>query len=164
MLSDSDIMKLGTAIAEATSNDLSDPGARMFAASLNPEITLNDALSLIVEWNGLPHFGNQLRPTDLNELWKQRKPASKLTENQITDLLIAQGLEGDALWAGAAPAMVCRLVNQGMTLGQAVSKASARWRGHELPASEHKPRKHIGHHFAGRLDRMNIHDVLGETS
>lgn len=163
MLSDSDAMKLGTAIAEATGNDLSDPGVRMFAASLNQEITLNDALSLIVEWNGRPHFGNQLRPTDLNELWKQRKPASKLTENQITDLLIAQGLEGDALWAGGAPATVRRLVNQGASLTSAVTQAANRYRGHELPAAEPKPRKRIGHHFAGRTSRMSLNDVIGEA-
>ena len=162
MLSDSDAMKLGTAIAEATGNDLSDPGVRMFAASLNQEITLNDALSLIVEWNGRPHFGNQLRPTDLNELWRQRKPAAKLTENQITDLLIAQGLEGDALWAGGAPATVRRLVNQGMPLTDAVSQAADRYRGHELPAAEPKQHRRIGHHFSGRVSRMSLNDVIGE--
>jgi hypothetical protein len=164
MLSGSDVVKLGTAIAEVTGNDLSDPGLRMFVASLNTEISLNDALSLIVEWNGRPHFGNQLRPTDLNELWMQRKPASRLTENQIIDLLIARGLTGDELWPGGAPAMVRRLVNQGTPLDEAVGTAAEQSRGHVLEPPERKPRKHIGRHFAGRLDRMNLHDVLGETT
>ena len=163
MLSDSDIMKLGTAMAEVTGSDLSDPGVRMFAASLDPGITLNDALSLIVEWNGRPHFGNQLRPTDLNELWSRRRPSARLSDDRVQEVLRDRGLSGDALWAGAAPRMLRSLVDRGVGLEEAANQASARFRGFVIEAAPRRARLPAGHHFAGRLSG-SLESVLGASN
>lgn len=152
--------RLAAAITEATGQEFSDAGVQLFAASLVPEMTLNDALRMLSLWNRQPHSWSRVAPGDLNELWRMQKPAAKLTRNEIDTALIQAGLEGDELWLASRE--IPTLVNQGIPFTQAIARMADKWRGHELEAPERKPRRHIGRHFAGRIDRMNLNDVLGE--
>ena len=154
--------RLAAAITEATGQEFSDAGVQLFAGSLVPEMTFDDALHMLAYWNTLPHSWNRVTPGDLNELWRMHKPAAKLTKNEIDTALIDVGLDGDELWLAAQ--QVPKLVNQGIPFPRAVAQAAEQSRGHILEPPERKPRKHIGHHFAGRIDHMNLHDVLGETT
>jgi hypothetical protein len=160
MISDSDAMKLAAAIAEMTGQDLSDAGARLFAASLSTEMTLNDMLRMLALWNTRHHDWHRVEAGDLNELWRMQKPASRLTENQINSLLIEQGLEGDSLWAGGAPAMVRRLVNRQVPLARAVEQAAERYRGRELEPPPKRARHPTGRHFIATMSKTRLEDVL----
>jgi hypothetical protein len=152
--------RLAAAITEATGQEFSDAGVQLFAASLVPEMTLNDALRMLSLWNRQPHSWSRVAPGDLNELWRMQRPAARLTRNEIDTALIQAGLDGDALWLAAR--QVPKLVNQGIPFTQAVAQAAEQSRGRVLEPPERKPRKHIGRHFAGRIDHMNLNDVLGE--
>lgn len=164
MLSQTDAWDLMTAIKHLDHRSATPDDARLFAQIVNDACnpTLRECFKAVGEWFGTHHDFGMIQPGDVADIVKRNRPASKLTENQITDLLIAHGLEGDALWAGGAPATVRRLVNQGASLASAVTQAADKYRGHELPAAEPKPRKRIGHHFAGRLGTGNINQILGK--
>jgi hypothetical protein len=166
MLSENDGWELMTLIKHLDSRMAAREDAALFTSVINaslPDVTLANCKAAVAVWYGMPHDYSRIMPGDVVAVIKAKRPASRLTENQITDLLIARGLTGDELWAGGAPAMVRRLVNQGTPLDEAVGTAADKWRGHMLEPPERQPRKHIGHHFAGRIDRMNLNDVLGET-
>ncbi|MFT8988510.1 MAG: hypothetical protein ABF966_09805 [Bifidobacterium psychraerophilum] len=164
MLSPTDAWDLMTAIKHLDHRSVTRDDAILFAQIVNDACapTLKECLAAVAQWFGTHHDFGMIQPGDVADIVKRNRPAASLTENQINSLLIEQGLEGDALWAGGAPAEVRRLVNQGMPLDDAAAQAATKWRGHELEAPERKPRKHIGHHFAGRMNRMNLNDVLGE--
>jgi len=154
-----------TAIKHIDHRSATEDDAILFAQIVNDacDPTLQECLAAVGRWFGTHHDFGMIQPGDVADLVKANRPASRLTENEILDLLIGQGLTGDELWPGGAPKLVRQLVNQHRPLAEAVSIAAERYRGNELTATPttSKPRKLISHHFAGRLE---LSDVIGRET
>lgn len=162
MLSPTDSWDLMTAIKHLDHRSATPEDARLFAQIINDacDPTLGECLSAVARWFGTHHDFGMIQPGDVADIVRANRPASHLTENQITDMLIARGLEGDALWAGGAPAMVRRLVNSGVPLADAVGRAADRYRGRELEPPARRARHPMGHHFIASMSKTRLADVL----
>lgn len=165
LLSQTDAWDLMTAIKHLDHRSVTREDAILFAQIVNDACapTLRECFKAVGEWFGTHHDFGMIQPGDVADIVKRNRPASRLTENQIIDLLIEQGLTGDELWPGGAPKLVRQLVNQRRPLAEAVSIAAERYRGHELTAAPttSKHNKQINHHFAGRIQ---LSDVIGRET
>lgn len=91
MLSDSDAIKLMTAITEVNGGDFTEPGAKLFAASLD-DMSLDEALNAFAEWNRQPHDFGKVRPYDLNRVVRAKRSRLIPTEAEISALYEASGM------------------------------------------------------------------------
>lgn len=162
LLSPTDAWDLMTAIKHLDHRSVTRDDAILFAQIVNDacDPNLKECLAAVAQWFGTHHDFGMIQPGDVADIVKRNRPAARLTRNEIDTALIKAGLEGDALWLAARE--IPKLVNQGIPFPQAIARMAAKWRGHELEAPERKPRKRIGHHFAGRVSRMSLNDVIGE--
>lgn len=156
MISDSDAIRLAAAVTEATGQEFSDPGAVLFARSLDARMSLSDALRALSEWNRRPHAYYRVQPGELTEIWRAARPTSSLSENRIAELLDPLGLSEDEFWL--ARRRLIGLVGRGVPEEDAVAPAVEGARGHQLTSRPSKPKKQINHHFAGRIQ---LSDVIG---
>lgn len=85
MLSDSDAIKLMTAITEVNGGDFTEPGAKLFAASLD-DMSLDEALNGFAEWNKQPHEFGKVRPYDINRVVRAKRSRLVPTEAEISAL------------------------------------------------------------------------------
>lgn len=160
MISGTDVLKLSMAVTEATGQEFSDAGAMVFASSLDRRMSLNDALHALAEWNSRPHGFYRVQPGELTAIWKGHKPSSKLSEAEIGRMLEPLDLSADELWA-ARRALIAN-VDRGMPARQALSTALDMARGRQLPSKPAKPKRTHTPHFAGRLGKGDINQILGK--
>jgi len=91
MLSDSDAIKLMTAITEVNGGDFTLPGAKLFAASLD-DMSLDEALNGFAEWNKQPHDFGKVRPYDINRVVRAKRSRLVPTDGEINALAETSGV------------------------------------------------------------------------
>ena len=94
MLSDSDAIKLMTAITEVNGGDFTEPGAKLFAASLD-DMSLDEALNGFAEWNKQPHEFGKVRPYDINRVVRAKRSRLVPTEAEISALYEATDMTSE---------------------------------------------------------------------
>ena len=164
MLSKTDCWDLMTAIKHLDHRVADQNDAILFGQIINQACgpTLSQCLAALAEWHTRHHDFGMIAPEDIVEIIKAHRPSTRLSEAEIGRMLEPLDLSAEELWA-ARRALIAN-VDRGMPARRALDEALDMARVHELPAAEPKPRKRIGHHFAGRMNRMNLNDVLGETT
>ena len=162
MISDSDALKLSAAITELTGQEFSDAGARLFVASLNPMMTLNDVLRMLAKWNTMSHSWHRVEPGDLNELWRQSRPSSQVSEARIGELLA----EGTAGMNGAqyvlARRTLLREINKGTPEALAASIALDAAERLQIEPPKQKTNHRVVHHFIGTLGDGPVTNIIGK--
>ncbi len=159
MISDSDALKLAAAITEMTGQEFSDAGARLFSASLNPRMDLNDVLRLLARWNTMPHSWHRVEPGDINELWRKSRPSSQLSEARIGELLAGTESLSATQYVHARRTLLDR-INSGVGEERAAVMALESARTLAVEAPKPKPRREVGHHFIGNIGKTPLKDVL----
>jgi hypothetical protein len=101
-------------------------------------------------------------PADINARVKRIRETRSIDESQMQQLLEPFNLNADESWL--ARRKLLANLRDGLSEEKAVLKAVEQSRGYQIEQAPSKPRKPRQYHFAGRIDRMNIHDVLGETT
>lgn len=148
MLSMREAAQLAAVIGEATGQTFTDEAVMLFRASLDQRMTFTDAVNAFAQWNKLPHDWHKVTPGDLNAVYRQTLPGSRLTVNHVQQALIKAGLEGDELWAGAAPKRVIDMVNAGVGFDEAIRRAVDQCRGFRIePAPARAKPKRVGPGF-----------------
>ncbi len=135
--------------------------------ALKDYVTVEDAKQAVVEFYGDPKWAESNRrpwimPADINARVRNMRKARGLDDARMQELLASSDLDADEMWM-ARRKLIANL-RDGMSEQDAVTQAVRQSRGYQIESTASKPRKPRQYHFAGRIDRMNLHDVLGETT
>ncbi|MEE8702036.1 hypothetical protein [Bifidobacterium crudilactis] len=135
--------------------------------ALRDYVTVEDAKQAVVEFYGDPKWAESNRrpwimPADINARVKRIRETRSIDESQMQQLLEPFNLNADESWL--ARRKLLANLRDGLSEEKAVLKAVEQSRGYQIEQAPSKPRKPRQYHFAGRLDRMNLNDVIGETT
>lgn len=153
------LTKIGAHHGNAVPSDLQ---VRTFAEELVDDYTLADALEAIRQfymandkskWMGSAHVNSGMRT-----LRRKRIPE----EAGIETLIERAGIDEQHMLTYRRD--LINGIKHGYTVEQAHARAVSHANSLVIGAPPAKPRKPRQYHFAGRLDRMNLNDVIGETS
>lgn len=94
ILTDSDAVKLQTAITQMVGGDYTVEGARLFASALI-DMSLQEALDAVGEWLKKPHEFNKIMPGDLNKIVRDKRSKLVPTEAEISALYEATDMTSE---------------------------------------------------------------------
>lgn len=95
ILTDSDAVKLQTAITQMVGGDYTVEGARLFASALI-DMSLQEALDAVGEWLKKPHEFNKIMPGDLNKIVRDKRSKLIPTEAEIEEFALAAGIASES--------------------------------------------------------------------
>ncbi|MFT9059713.1 hypothetical protein [Bifidobacterium aquikefiri] len=132
--------------------------------ALRDYVTVEDAKQAVVDFYGDPKWGEGNRrpwimPADVNARVKRIRETRSIDESRIQQLLEPYELKADEAWL-ARRKLLANLRDE-LSERQSVSKAVEQSRGYQITAVPEKPRKQKQYHFAGRIDKMTLNDVIG---
>lgn len=153
------LTKIGAHHGNAVPSDLQ---VKTFAEELMSTYTLADAVEAIRQFY-MANVKNQwMSSGQLNAgirvLRRKRIPE----ETRIGELMDEAHVDADHMLAYRRE--LIKGIQRGLSAEQSAQRASVKSKQLRITAAPEKPRKRKQYHFAGRIDRMNLHDVLGETS
>jgi hypothetical protein len=151
------LTKIGAHHGNAVPSDLQ---VRTFAEEMMPTYTLADAIEAIRQFY-MANVKNQwMSSGQLNAgirvLRRKRIPE----ETRIGELMDASHVDADHMLFYRRE--LIKGIQHGLSAEQSAQRASAKSKQLHIAAAPAKSRKPRQYHFAGRMNRMNLNDVIGE--
>lgn len=164
MLSKTDCWDLMTAIKHLDHRTADQNDAILFGQIINQACgpTLSQCLAALAEWHTRHHDFGMIAPEDIVEIIKAHRPSTRLSEAEIGRMLEPLDLTAYELWA--ARRELIRGMNSGLARDMALARALDAAHGRQLPSKPAKPKRTHTPHFAGRLGKGDINQILGKES
>jgi hypothetical protein len=153
------LTKIGAHHGNAVPSDLQ---VKTFAEEMMPTYTLADAVEAIRQFY-MANVKNQwMSSAQLNAGIRALRRKRIPEETQIGELMDAAHVDADHMLLYRRE--LIKGIQHGLSAEQSAQRASVKSKQLCITAAPEKPKRQRQYHFAGRMNRMNIHDVLGETS